>query len=129
MTVGEVVHACLEELPAHERAALAEVRVIVAPQPRDVDLERGCKPDQRACFWGVPRSLEPGPGGGPLPDAHERATGEVVLFLRNLAPLTRSRVRIAVLHEFAHALGFDEDAVTAMGLQLETQGGAACTSR
>jgi hypothetical protein len=124
VTVGEVVRDVLGQLGPEDRAAVAGVRLACRPRPDARDLARGCYPDQRAAFWGVARELGH-QGTVELPDPRP-AEGEIVLFLQNLTPLTAARVRVAFGHELGHALGWDEDALRAMGLWIEDGGKRAC---
>lgn len=104
-------------------ASLSGVRVTAKARPDAEDAERGCYPAQKAAFFGV--GLELGEQGSPeLPDPSP-ARGEITLFLDNLAPVTEERLRIAILHEYGHALGHDEETIQAMGLYLED--GPPCT--
>jgi hypothetical protein len=136
MNVADVVREVLAELGPEDREAVRNVRLFVKGRPDATDLARGCLPDQKAAFWGIGRELATHQGGGPLPDPAP-AEGEITLFLVNLAPpkmpawawgelatfagLFRERVRIAFTHEVAHALGFDEDTIRALGLHLDEE--------
>jgi predicted Zn-dependent protease with MMP-like domain len=123
---GDIVRQVLADLSPEDRAAVSCVRLFVKDRPGPMDLARGCTPDQKAAFWGVGREL--GRQGYPLPDPRP-AAGEITLFLANLAPpgaelatfaaLFQERVRIALTHEVAHAIGFDEETIHAMGLYLD----------
>lgn len=110
MTVGDVVREVVAGLEPADRWAVRGLWLVVKPRPDREDLARGCLPDQRAAYFG--RAVDP--RLAPL----EPADGEVTLFLENLAPLTEARIRVALLHELAHALGWDEATVEAMGLTL-----------
>lgn len=104
-------------------ARLREIQVHAKPRPDDRDLKRGCFAEQKAAYYGVPCEL--GVQGLTELPSYEPATGEIVLFLDNLAPVTEERVRVALLHEYMHALGHDEETIQAMGLWLED--GPPCT--
>jgi predicted Zn-dependent protease with MMP-like domain len=141
VNVADIVREVLAQLGPEDRAAIKGVRLFVKDRPDGRDLERGCFPDQKAAFWGVGRELATHHGGGPLPDPRG-AEGEITLFLANLAPpnddpgrgaelgtfmtLFHERVRIAFTHEVAHALGFDEDTIRAMGLHLDEEEERCC---
>jgi hypothetical protein len=118
-----VVREVRASLPPDELERVQAVRVTAKPRPDATDLERGCFPTQKAAYYGV--QCEQGtPGTTELPDPSP-ASGEITLFLDNLAPVTQERLRIAVLHEFGHALGHDEETLWALGLYLED--GPPCT--
>lgn len=105
------------------RDRLRRVRVTAKPRPDAEDLERGSHPAQKASFYGV--GCEQGQQGATeLPDPGD-ASGEITLYLDNLAPVTEERLRIALLHEYGHALGHDEETLHVMGLYLED--GPPCT--
>ena len=104
-------------------ARLRGVKVTAKPVPDAGDLERGCFPEQKAAYFGVPCELGV-QGSQELPSA-EPATGEITIFLDNLAPVTPQRAFVALLHEYMHALGHDEETIHAMGLWLED--GPPCT--
>jgi hypothetical protein len=105
---------------------LARVRPVTVgakPKPDPQDFERGCFAGQKAAYYGVPCEL--GIQGAQELPSGEPATGEITLFLDNLAPVTPERCFIAILHEYMHALGYDEETIEAMGLWLD--GGPPCT--
>lgn len=116
-----VYREALAELQPEDRDVVAGVRLVVKARPDAIDLERGCTPHHRACFFGFARELAQ-PGVCELPDPAP-ASGEITLFLDNLVPLTKERVRIACLHELAHALGYDEQEIQDQGLMLPDGGG------
>lgn len=118
MSGGDVVRAVLAELGPIDRAAVRGIRLRCKLRPDTGDLARGCLPDQRAAYYGCARELGD--------DLGEVADGEITLFLGNLAPLTEARVRVALLHELAHAVGWDEATVQAMGLTLDEGEHACC---
>lgn len=119
-TVADVVAACYAELDADQRQAVRGVDVKIKARPDTVDLARGCVPGQFGCFYGVGRELETPDGGWELPSL-EPATGEICIFLENIRPLTADRVRIVVMHELCHALGFPEEEIIAMGFDFCNQ--------
>jgi predicted Zn-dependent protease with MMP-like domain len=136
MTLGEVVRAALAELPAADRRVVAAIRFRVQDRPGAAELAAGCEPGQFAAYCG--RAVEvhrpPEPTGAewdevsPPPGPVRRADGTVTLYLANLAPLTAARVRIALLHELAHVLGWEEAEIRAFGLHLDQKGTRGCTS-
>lgn len=99
------------------------IKVGAKPRPDAKDLENGCHPQQKACYLGNPCEL--GEQGRQELPSGEPATGEITLFLDNLAPVTPERMFIAVSHEYMHALGYDEETIQLMGLWLED--GPPCT--
>jgi predicted Zn-dependent protease with MMP-like domain len=121
-SVGDVVRQVLAELSPEDRATVYGLRLFVKARPDALDLARGCTPDQKAAFWGVGR--EQAQQGCPLPDPRA-AEGEITLFLANLIPpgadlaIFTQRVRVALTHEVAHAIGFDEETIHAMGLYID----------
>jgi predicted Zn-dependent protease with MMP-like domain len=131
-TIGDVMRAVLAELPPGERRALAGVSLIVRDRPDAGDLARGCDPDQLAAYHGTARELHRGgvPVGElcspvPLPDDRP-ACGVVTLFVAHLAPLSPERVRVAILHELGHALGWTEEEIRGAGLVLEDRAMGGC---
>lgn len=114
--VARVYRQVLDELEPEAREAVRAVRVVVKAHPDAQDLQRGCVPHQMAAFYGCPRELGV-QGARELPDPAP-ASGEIILFAANLAPITEERVRIALLHELGHAVGLEEDEIRAAGLFL-----------
>lgn len=136
MSLGDVVRAVLAELGPADRARVAGVVLVVKELPDVGDMARGCEPGQYAAYHG--RALElhrpPEPTGGeweevlPPPGPERCADGTVTLFVGNLAPLTYRRVRIALLHELAHVLGWEEGEIRSLGLHLDGGGKQRCSS-
>lgn len=119
----EVLAQVRAELGPVALANLEGVVVTAKPRPDAEDIKRGAHGAIKATFYGV--GLEQGQQGAiELPDPAP-AQGEITLFLDNLAPVTPERLRIALLHEYCHALGHDEETIQAMGLYLED--GPLCT--
>ncbi len=98
-------------------ARVRNVKITAKPAPDAQDLERGCFPEQKAAYYGAPCEL--GQQGAQELPSPEPATGEITLFLDNLAPVTPERTFVALMHEYMHALGHDEETIHAMGLWLE----------
>lgn len=120
----QVLAEVREQLGPDDLERVAAIKVTAKPRPGPEDIERGAHPLQKCAYYGVP--CEQGtPGITELPDPSE-ATGEILLFLDNLAPLSADKLRIALLHEYGHALGHDEGTLWAMGLYLE-DGSPPCT--
>jgi hypothetical protein len=104
-------------------ACVRNVNVTAKARPDAQDFERGCFASQKAAYYGVPCEL--GQQGAQELPSPEGATGEITLYLDNLAPVTPERCFVALLHEYMHALGHDEETIHAMGLWLD--GGAPCS--
>ncbi len=111
-----ILDEVLASLPEAIRAAVNEVPVLVEPKPRAPMAEQAphITPEILGLFVGTPV-------GEKL-----RASGYgdvVLLFQRNLerSGTTREEVaqeiRITLLHEYGHYLGFDEDGLEELGLQ------------
>ena len=109
-----ILDKVLEALPDVIRDAVAEVPVLVTPKPTEEIAERAphITPDLLGLFVGTPIG-ERGPSG----------YGDVVmLFQRNLERAGRSRaevskeIKITLLHEYGHYLGFDEEELEHLGL-------------
>ncbi len=127
MTLGALVRGVLRELPPEDLQVLRGLALVVKQRPDAADLARGCEPGQFAAYFGRPVEVHRPPAATgaewqevpPLPPPVRRADGTVTLFLANLAPLTAARVRIALLHELAHVLGWEEGEIRAFGLHLD----------
>lgn len=113
-----LVDRAAADLPPDFQRALAELPVIIDPVPSAELASRApldTPADALGLFVGasaLDRGSE-GPGGGPV---------AIYLFQRNLervcfdAEELEEQVRVTLFHELAHALGFDEEGVDAMGL-------------
>jgi predicted Zn-dependent protease with MMP-like domain len=111
-----ILDKVLESLPGVIREAVLEVPVVVEPKPTIAMADRAphITPEVLGLFVGTPvgEKLQ-GPGG----------YGDVVLlFQRNLERAGRSRtevakeIKITLLHEYGHYLGFDEEELEHLGL-------------
>jgi hypothetical protein len=135
VTLGELVRGVLRELPPDDRRVVAGLALVVRQRPGAAELARGCEPGQFAAFVGHPVEVHRPPAATgaewqdvpSLPPAVRRASGTVTLYLANLAPLTPARVRIALLHELAHVLGWEEAEIRAFGLHLDREEGTTCS--
>ncbi|HEY7727334.1 MAG TPA: metallopeptidase family protein [Candidatus Eisenbacteria bacterium] len=106
----------LESMPEEIRTAVAEVPVVVEPKPTAemAGREPHIHPEILGLFVGTPvgQRVQAPSGYGDL----------VLLFQRNLerAGATRAEVerevRITLLHEYGHYLGFDEEDMDRLGL-------------
>jgi predicted Zn-dependent protease with MMP-like domain len=102
------VQAALASLPADLRAVAARVPVFFERRPDAEDLASGIEPDTLGIY-------EEGAPGAPTP--------RIRLWLENLWDLAesdvkafRAEVRITLLHEIGHHLGWDETDVEERGL-------------
>jgi predicted Zn-dependent protease with MMP-like domain len=112
----QVVTRAQAKLPPDIRPLAENVPVTLEPAPGDAVLEEGWEPDILGLFVGHAHhgehtELEP------LPP-------QIVLFLGNLWDYSgededtyRDEVRLTYLHELGHYLGWDEDDLTARGLE------------
>jgi predicted Zn-dependent protease with MMP-like domain len=106
----------LASLPRVIRDAVLEVPVLVEPKPaREVaEHEPAINPEVLGLFVGIPvgQKLRGGSGYGNV----------VLLFQKNLERAGRSRqevskeMKITLLHEYGHYLGFDEEELEHLGL-------------
>jgi predicted Zn-dependent protease with MMP-like domain len=111
-----ILDEVLASAPDAIRTAVTEVPVLVQPKPSAAMAEQAphITPEILGLFVGTPvgEKLRGGSGYGDV----------VLLFQRNLerAGSTRDEVaeeiRITLLHEYGHYLGFDEDAMEDLGL-------------
>jgi predicted Zn-dependent protease with MMP-like domain len=113
---SDAVAATLRELPPDVREAARAVPVLFEPAPgRDV-LDEGFEPDLLGLFSGSPLGTE---FSGEVPEAPriflytanlwDHAGGDMAAF--------RAEARLTYLHELGHYLGWDEDQVSARGLE------------
>jgi predicted Zn-dependent protease with MMP-like domain len=111
-----ILDRVLESLPNVIREAVAEVPVLVTPKPTRDIAERAphITPDLLGLFVGTSIGEKVAAPSG---------YGDVVmLFQRNLERAGRSRaevskeIRITLLHEYGHYLGFDEEELEHLGL-------------
>jgi predicted Zn-dependent protease with MMP-like domain len=111
---GETVAATLRALPAEIRPLAAALPVVCERAPNAALLADGCEPDLLGLFVGPARNEAA--GGGDVPP-------QILLFLENIwdcagrdGRVFRDEVRLTYLHELGHYLGWDEDDLTARGL-------------
>ncbi len=112
------VQQALAELPDDIRRELKNLAVIVEDLPREQDLTE-FDPPLDPCLYGlyvgVPLPERTGSDVPRLPD-------QIFLYKRNLERMCPDRetllqeIRITLLHEVGHYLGFDEDDLTQRGL-------------
>ncbi len=111
-----VVTAAKRRLPAAVRTAADSVPVCFEPVPNDDILADGWESDILGLFVGHIHQGELAEGA-PLPP-------QILLFLENIwdyaegdEEIYRDEVRLTYLHELGHYLGWDEDEITARGLE------------
>jgi predicted Zn-dependent protease with MMP-like domain len=111
-----ILDKVLESLPEAIRSALVEVPVLVEAKPTIAIADRAPEitPEVLGLFVGTPVGEKLQTSGG-YPDV-------VLLFQRNLERAGRSRaevakeIKITLLHEYGHYLGFDEEELEHLGL-------------
>lgn len=101
------------ELPGEINAELDHVSFIFEAHPSEDDLASGIEADQLGLF-----------DGNPLGDTEFPMPTRIILWMENLWDLAeedveifREEVRITLLHEIGHFLGWDEDDIEARGLE------------
>lgn len=113
-----VVEQAIEEIPERIRAHLKNLTIVVDDLPRRDDLVE-YDPPLDPCLYGLYV-------GVPLPErttAHPPTEPDrIYIYRRNLERLCEDRdtlleqIKITVLHEIGHYLGYDEDELAARGL-------------
>jgi predicted Zn-dependent protease with MMP-like domain len=111
-----ILDRVLESLPPVIRDAVAEVPVLVEPKPSAEIADRAphITPEVLGLFVGTPVGEKAHAPSG-YPDV-------VMLFQRNLERVGRSRaevakeIKVTLLHEYGHYLGFDEEELEHLGL-------------
>lgn len=125
LLLAHVLRDVLDELPPDvAQLVRARVRFFDRPWPTPTDLQRGAEPDMAGYFYGHPVTapdadcdeleLEEGEDIATAPEAVPG--GEIVIFTRNIVPLTEDAVREVLTHEIAHFLGDTEEDVFEAGL-------------
>lgn len=112
---ANTVGAAHRQLPAKIRALAREVPVHYEAKPAADVLADGFEPDILGLFAGSPHGME---------TAYDNpAPPQILLYLENLwdfaendADTFREEVRLTYLHELGHYLGWDENDLTARGL-------------
>jgi len=110
-----VAERVLDELPREFREAIAAVPVLLEDFPsRELVVSSGLTPQVLGLFTGNVHQYRI--TGAPHPTA-------IIIYRRNLEKVARTKkdlereIRITLLHEIAHYLGFDEDDMQDLGLQ------------
>ena len=112
---ADVVGAAQRQLPAALRAVARDVAVHYEALPSDDLIAEGFEPDILGLFTGNPHGTEL---------AHDNpAPPQILLYLESLWDFAeadidafREEVRVTYLHELGHYLGWDEDQLSARGL-------------
>lgn len=111
----EAVEAARRELPPEVREAAKSVPVLFEAAPGEDVLAEGFEPDLLGLFSGSPLGTE---FSGEVPEAPR-----IILYTANLwdhaggdPGAYRAEARLTYLHELGHFLGWDEDQVSARGL-------------
>ena len=110
---GTELHATIDSLPPEVREALRPVPVIFEEFPSPAAIADGIAADQLGVFE-----------GGAAGDSEVPQPARIVLWLGNLWEMCeadesayREEVRITLLHEFGHFLGWDEADLFDRGLE------------
>ena len=113
---ADTVGAAQRQLPPEIRALARNVAVHYERAPADEILAEGFEPDILGLFTGSPHGTELAPDN-PAPP-------QILLYLESLWDFAeeevdafRDEVRLTYLHELGHFLGWDEDQVSARGLE------------
>ena len=112
---ADTVGAAQRQLPPAIRPLARAVAVHYVPRPHADILAEGFEPDILGLFTGNPHGTEL---------AHDNpAPPQILLYLENLWDFAEGdeavfagEVRVTYLHELGHYLGWDEDELTARGL-------------
>lgn len=104
----EISQKTLKELPPEVRGAVAEVPIFFEAVPSEQDIEDGIDSETLGLF-------DPGPESAPM--ACIRLWLENIRYEAEDAGTTfDEEVRVTLLHEIGHLLGWDEDEVEDRGL-------------
>ena len=113
---ADAVGAAQRQLPADIRAVARNVPVHYEAAPSEDLIADGFEPDILGLFTGNPHGTEL---------AHDTpAPPQILLYVESLwdfaegeVDVYREEVRLTYLHELGHYLGWDEDQLTARGLE------------
>ena len=113
---ADTVGAAQRQLPGEIRSLAQKVAVHYERAPGEDLIAEGFEPDILGLFTGSPYGTE-------LSD-DQPSPPQILLYLESLWELAegdldvyREEVRVTYLHELGHYLGWDEDQVTARGLE------------
>jgi predicted Zn-dependent protease with MMP-like domain len=113
---ADTVGAAQRQLPPDIRALAREVAVHYERAPAEDVIAEGFEPDILGLFTGNPHGTELA-HDNPMPP-------QILLYLDSLWEFAegdidafRDEVRLTYLHELGHFLGWDEDQITARGLE------------
>lgn len=113
--LARIVESVLEELPVEFQEVIKEVPVLIEDFPsRELVVSSRLTPQILGLFTGNVHQYRL--SGAPYPTA-------IILYKRNLEKIARTRrdleheIRITLLHEIAHYLGFNEEDMEDLGLQ------------
>ena len=116
LIAADVVAATQRKLPPELAAIARNVPVHYAATPEEDVLAEGFEDDILGLFTGPPHGVEPDPAQPLLP--------QILLYLENLwdfaeedVPAFRYETKLTYLHELGHYFGWDEDELTARGLE------------
>jgi predicted Zn-dependent protease with MMP-like domain len=113
---ADAVGAAQRQLPPEIRPLARDVAVHYERLPAEDVISDGFPPDILGLFTGSPHGTELA--------TDNPAPPQILLYLENLwdfaesdADIFRDEVRVTYLHELGHFLGWDEDELTARGLE------------
>jgi predicted Zn-dependent protease with MMP-like domain len=112
------VREALSDLPDPVQSMLSNVAVIVEDEPSSVHMgDMGESDDEElfGLYQGIPLSQRDSHYSLVTPDRITVFQGPLERAFRTRAEM-REQVRVTVLHELAHHLGFEEDQLERMGL-------------
>ena len=116
LIAADVVAATQRKLPPELATIARNVPVHYSSTPEEDVLAEGFEEDILGLFTGPPHGVEPDPAQPLLP--------QILLYLENLwdfaeedVPAFRYETRLTYLHELGHYFGWDEDELTARGLE------------
>lgn len=111
-----MVQRVSDTLPTQVQALLSNVAIVVQDEPTDQQRSElaSASCDIFGLYQGVPM-IERGSGNLLLPDQITLFAGPLTRYTRSSSEL-QEQIRITLLHEIGHHLGFDEAGVERLGL-------------